>query len=163
MTTNDEESGMNDVEWPVDEEDDCKEHKMTAKPNSRSCEYEGCSNEAEFECEGIYCDGSGRVCSFHWKYIDTDFLAPGRMGCTKCWQELGIREDTWVMTISDRRVPPSFNGERTKCWNGCKDEKTGYAIMTLPIIKNEKSHDFCPTCFTAWVVSRLVEGENKDE
>jgi hypothetical protein len=44
-----------------------------------------------------------------------------------------------VVTISDRRVPPSFSGERTECWNGCKDEKTGDAIMTLPIIMNEKS------------------------
>ena len=153
------ENGMNDVEWLVDEEDDCKEQEMTTKPNSRSCEYEGCSNEAEFECEGVYCDGSGRVCSLHWNCIDTNYLATG-LGCAKCWQEVGVGEDTWVVTVSDRIVPPSLNEGRVKCWNGCKDEKTGDAIMTLPITMNEKSHDFCTTCCTAWLVSGLVEGEN---
>ena len=76
-----------------------------------------------------------------------------------------IDEDgqTRVITISDRKVPRSLSGKRVECWNGCKDEKTGDAIMTLPIIMNEKSHDFCTTCCTAWLVSRLVEGEIKDE
>jgi hypothetical protein len=141
-----------------DGEDDCKEQEVTAKPNPRSCEYEDCSNEAAFECEGVYCDGSGRVCSLHWNEIDTNYLATG-MGCAKCWQEVGIG-DAWVVTISDRRVPPSSIGKRVECWNGCKDEKTGNAIMTLLIIMNEKRHDYCANCCTAWVVSRLVEGEN---
>jgi len=73
-----------------------------------------------------------------------------------------IDEDgqTRVIAISDRRVPPSSIGKRVECWNGCKDEKTGNAIMTLLIIMNEKRHDYCANCCTAWVVSRLVEGEN---
>ena len=72
-----------------------------------------------------------------------------------------IDEDgqTRVIAISDRRVPPSSIGKRVECWNGCKDGKTGDTIMTLPIIMNEKRHDYCANCCTAWVVSRLVEGE----
>jgi len=72
-----------------------------------------------------------------------------------------IDEDgqTRVITISDRRVPRSLSGKMTKCWNGCKDEKTGDFIMVLPIIMNHENHDYCARCCTAWVISRSVEGE----
>ena len=66
---------------------------------------------------------------------------------------------TWVVTISDRKVSRSLRGKRTKCWNGCKDEKTGDFIMLLPIIMNDENHDYCSRCCTAWVISGLVEGE----
>ena len=72
-----------------------------------------------------------------------------------------IDEDgqTGVVTISDRRVPRSLSGKGTKCWNGCKDGKTGDIVMMLPIIMNDESHDYCSICCTAWVISSSVEGE----
>ena len=154
---------VEDVEWGdvwSDVEDGCKEQGMTTKLNSRSCEYEGCSNEAVFECEGNFCDGSGWVCSMHWKDIDTNYIVTG-MGCERCWQEVGIG-DAWVVTISDRKVPRSLSGERTECWNGCKDEETGDFIMTLTIIMNDERYDWCGRCSTAWKYEdqlKDIEGE----
>ena len=158
-----ERMAVEDVEWGdiwSDVEDGCKEQGMTTKLNSRSCEYEGCSNEAVFECEGNFCDGSGWVCSMHWKDIDTNYIVTG-MGCERCWQEVGIG-DAWVVTISDRKVPRSLSGERTECWNGCKDEETGDFIMTLTIIMNDERYDWCGRCSTAWKYEdplKNVEGE----
>jgi len=147
---------VENVEWN-DDEDDCNEQQVTTNTTLRSCEYEGCSNEAIFECEGIYCDGSGWVCSLHWNDIDSNYLKNG-IGCHRCWQEVGIG-DAWVVTISDRRVPPSISGELAKCWNGCKDEKTGDIAMMLPIIMNDENYDYCSKCCTAWVIPGLMEGE----